>query len=37
MKKTPFKCIKCGKITTTTNENVLKSELCFSCRIGEIK
>jgi len=37
MKRTPFKCKECGKITTTTNEKVLESELCFECRIGKGK
>jgi len=33
MKRTLFKCKECGTITSTTNEDILNSQLCFICRL----
>jgi len=27
-----FKCKRCGKITSSTNDEILKKELCRDCR-----
>lgn len=36
MKSKVYSCVKCRRITSTTNEEVLKNAICFKCR-KEIK
>lgn len=36
VKRMLFECRGCGKITSTTNDKVYGSKICFSCRTDHI-